>query len=113
MPLAPNPTTVITDTIFQTVLRSALGPVLIAELLIDPPSAGGRSEAAFEIANKKRDLKQFQEAIRRYQARCGRALSRDEQRRLHDAITKQDLTMDEIADYAESLFGCPAQQNPH
>lgn len=34
-------------------------------------------------------------------------LTQDEQQRLHHAITKQGLTRDEIADYAESIFGCP------
>jgi hypothetical protein len=80
---------------------------------LNPSIAGGKSEIQFEAANKKRDLKQFQEAIRRYQVKCGKILTREEQRRLHDAITKQGLTMDEIAEYAESLFGCSSMEVPH
>lgn len=50
--------------------------------------------------------RQFKEALRRIASRCGRPLSKDDQRRLHDEITKGGYGLDEIVEIGVGLF-CP------
>ena len=57
---------------------------------------------------RKPDLRQFDEAVRRIQARCGKKLTDDERRRLHDAITKQGYGLDIIVEIRVGMF-CPGK----
>jgi hypothetical protein len=49
--------------------------------------------------------KQFADAVREVQKQLQRQLSRGEQRRLHDAISGEGLTFQEIVEVGLSLFG--------
>ena len=53
-------------------------------------------------------IREFEEAIRRYERKCGRLVTAEsgDRRRLHDAITGMGFTIDEIVTEAETLFGC-------
>lgn len=59
------------------------------------------------IEARKADLRQFDEAVRRYEKECGAELDREKRRRLHDAITGQGYGIDDIVEEAKALFGCP------
>jgi RHS repeat-associated protein len=61
------------------------------------------------IQKTKADLRQFDEAVRRYEQQCGKPLSPDDRRRLHDAITGQGYGIDDIVEDAKAIFGCPKQ----
>ena len=57
---------------------------------------------------KKADLQQFDEAIRQIEQRCGRPLSKDERRRVHDAITGQGWGIPTIVEVGVGLY-CPGR----
>ena len=63
------------------------------------------------IQYRKADLRQFDEAVRQYEKECGRKLSDDDRRRLHDAISGQGYGIEGIVEDAKAIFGCPAGQN--
>ena len=54
---------------------------------------------------KKRDIKQFEFAFKEIQKFLGVKLNRKDRRRLHDEITKQDCSIDEIIDTGIDMFG--------
>jgi RHS repeat-associated protein len=56
----------------------------------------------------KPDLRQFEEAVRRIEKRCCKILTPDQRRQLHDEITKQGLTLEEIVEIGVSWF-CPGR----
>ena len=51
--------------------------------------------------------REFAEAVRRYERECGKTLSDDEKRRLHDAITGKGYGLKDIVQDARAIFGCP------
>jgi len=56
---------------------------------------------------RKPDLRQFDEAVRRIEARCGgKKLTPDQRRRLHDAISKWGYGLDIIVEIGVGMF-CP------
>ena len=58
-------------------------------------------------SKNRRENSQFADAVREYQRRCGRILSHDEIRRLHDWITGPEFNYADIIEEAIGLFGCP------
>jgi hypothetical protein len=65
---------------------------------------------AWYMAKKKADLDQFDEAMRRYERKCGKALNRDQRRAVHDQLRKTGPhDIDSIVGIAEALFGCPKE----
>jgi RHS repeat-associated protein len=65
---------------------------------------------AWWMARRKADLDQFDEAMRRYERKCGKSLSRDQRRTVHDQLRKTGPhEIDDIVGIAEALFGCPKE----
>ncbi|MBL8055707.1 MAG: hypothetical protein JNK29_03365 [Anaerolineales bacterium] len=64
---------------------------------------GGRQKDGTPGSNIEQN-RQFRAAMREIERRLGRQLSRDEQRRLHDAVTGQDYGYHEIVDEGLALF---------
>jgi len=57
---------------------------------------------------RKPDIKQFDQAVRAIERRCGRPLSQDEQRQLHNAIHGQGLDFNGIVQWGVDMF-CPGR----
>lgn len=55
--------------------------------------------------SNKAQNKQFADAVREIEKRIGRKLSKDEIRRLHDAISGQDYGYHDIVAEGEGMFG--------
>ena len=55
--------------------------------------------------SNKAQNKQFADAIREIEKRVGRKLSKDEIRRLHDAISGQDYGYHDIVEEGVGMFG--------
>ena len=62
---------------------------------------------ADEQGARKRDIKQFDDAIAEIERRIGRRLSLVERRRLHDAISGEGLDFDGIFQEGIALFAGP------
>jgi hypothetical protein len=48
----------------------------------------------------------YNKALDKLKRDCGKTLTPDQRRRVHDQITGQDLTPDEIADIMKDVAGC-------
>ena len=57
---------------------------------------------------QKRDIRQFDDAVKEIQRRCGRPLSKDEQRQLHDEIHDMGLGYQGIVQWGVDKF-CPGK----
>jgi hypothetical protein len=57
---------------------------------------------------RKPDLRQFDHTIRQIEQRCGRPLTKDERRRLHDEITKGGYSPQEQVEIGVGMF-CPGR----
>ncbi len=104
--LVPTPAPVISGIASAAAGIVLRGIAVIGGIFLSAGQLGGSDEVTFENA-QKRDLQQFKEAIRQYQSRCGRALSLDEVRRVHDSITGQGYSLEDIVEEAVAIFGCP------
>ncbi len=62
---------------------------------------------AIHSSNNRRQNRQFAAAVRSYERQCGQQLTQDQERALHDAITGEGLSFDQIIELAKQMFGCP------
>ena len=62
----------------------------------------------YKFSNNRAQNRQFAEAVRQIASRCGRSLSQDEERRLHDEITKQGHSLADIVEIGAAMF-CPGK----
>lgn len=60
--------------------------------------------AADYLARNIRENKQFKEAARQIERTCGKSLTPDQRRRLHDLITKQGFSLKEIVEIGVGEF---------
>jgi RHS repeat-associated protein len=88
-------------------LGGAVGAAGGSILCSSGTGAGGSSRP--QPSNRSQN-KTFRDAVREVQRRIGRSLSQDEQRRLHDAITGQNLGYWGIVEEGEALFGAGAKE---
>ncbi len=58
------------------------------------------------LSNNIAQNRQFDEAVRQIESRCGRKLSKGDRRRLHDEITGQGFPIPDIVNIGVGLF-CP------
>jgi hypothetical protein len=63
------------------------------------------SEGEEGVIGNQSENKQFADAVRQVEKELQRRLSRGEQRRLHDAISGEGLTFQEIIEVGLGLFG--------
>jgi hypothetical protein len=68
-------------------------------------AANTDNEDLTQVAAKKPDLKQFDDACKTISSQIGRQLSKDEKRSLHDAITGQGFGFHEIVNEGICMFG--------
>jgi hypothetical protein len=57
------------------------------------------------MPDNRRQNRQFADAVRTIERRLGRRLRLEEQRRLHEAVTGQNLTFDELVELGLDLLG--------
>jgi hypothetical protein len=66
------------------------------------------ADQVIQMSDNVRQNKQFKEAVRQIGRRCGRPLTKDEERLLHEEITKQGFSLKDIVETGVGMF-CPGK----
>ncbi|MBZ5671657.1 MAG: hypothetical protein LAO04_18260 [Acidobacteriia bacterium] len=106
-PTTPITIEVILGTVWQGITWCVGNPWCVGAVAVGTVAAGAYTGYKIYQAQKA-DLREFREAVRQIEKRCGTGLDEADQRRLHDAISKQRYTLPEIVEIGVGMF-CPGK----